>query len=132
MPAPPECAMIIVRSILTIFSLLICSFFLVVFIANAQPGSQGPENIRTMWYEWKNTAEKGVKDPLTGWHYYWKDGFYIDSTKRNLKFRFNGRVLLDGGSIGADNGLNRAFHGMKTVEKLFSTWAFPIPTNFAV
>ena len=98
-----------VRSILTVFYLLMCSFFFVEFIANAQTGSQGPENIGDMWDEWKETVGKGVEDPLIGWHYYWRDGFHIDSAEKNLKIRFNGRVLLDGGYIGADNELKRAF-----------------------
>jgi len=86
-----------------------CSFFFVVFIGNAEADSQWLENIGDMWEEWKKTAEKGVEDPLIEWHYYWKDGFHIDSTKKKLKIRVNGRALIDGGSIGADNELNRAF-----------------------
>jgi len=98
-----------VKSILTVSSLLICSFFFVVFIANAQAEPQWPENIGGMWDEWEKTAEKGVEGPLIGWHYYWRDGFHLDSPKDNLKIRFNGRVLLDGGYIGVDNELKRAF-----------------------
>ncbi|MBW1852269.1 MAG: hypothetical protein JRJ15_12735 [Deltaproteobacteria bacterium] len=97
------------KSILTVSCLFLCSFFFVVFIGNAQADSQWFENIGATWDEWGKTAEKGVKDPLIEWHYYWKDGFHVDSTKKDLKIRFNGRVLLDGGSIGADNELNRAF-----------------------
>ena len=101
--------MIIVRSILTVSSLLMCSFFFVVSIADAQDDSQGSENVRTMWDEWEDTAEKGFEDPLIGWRYYWKDGFHIDSAKKKLKIRLNVRAMLDGGAIGADNALNRAF-----------------------
>jgi len=98
-----------VRSILTVSCLLLCSFFFHVLIANAQAEPQWFENISDRWDEWKQKAEKGVEDPLIGWHYYWKDGFRIDSTKRNLRIRLNGRVLLDGGYIGADNDLKNAF-----------------------
>jgi len=101
--------MISERSILAASCLLMCSFFLVVFIANAQADSQSVVNVGGMWDEWKKKAEKGFEDPLIGWHYYWWDGFHIDGTKKNLKVRLNGRVILDGGYIGADNELNRAF-----------------------
>ncbi len=98
-----------VKSILTVSCLLICSFFFLVFIGNAQAEPQWFENIGAMWDEWKKTAEKGVEGPLIEWHYYWKDGFHIDSAKKNLRIRFNGRVLLDCGYIAADNELKRAF-----------------------
>ena len=73
-----------VRSILTVFCLLICSLFFAVFIANAQAEPQESENIGGMWDEWKMKAEKGVEDPLIEWHYYWRDGLHVDSTKKNL------------------------------------------------
>jgi len=101
--------MISVKSILAVSCLFLCSFFFAVFIGNAQASSQWLENIGNMWDEWEKTAEKGIEDPLIKWHYYWKDGFHIDSTKKHLKIRFNGRALIDGGFIGADNELNRAF-----------------------
>ncbi len=98
-----------VKSILTVFYLLICSFCFVVFIASAQAEPQWFENISDRWDEWKKKAEGGVEDPLIGWHYYWKDGFNIDSAEKNLRIRFNGRVLIDGGYIGADKELKSAF-----------------------
>ena len=101
--------MISVKSIFPLSCLLIGYFFLFVFHGVARPDSEWPENISTMWDEWTETAEKGAEDPLIGWHYYWRDGFHIESAKKNLKIRFNGRVLLDGGYIGADNELKRAF-----------------------
>ncbi len=97
------------RSVLTVSCFFLYSFFFVVFIGNAQADSQWIENIGDMRDGWKETAEKGVEGPLIGWHYYWKDGFHSDSTKKNLKFKLNGRIILDGGYIGADNELNRAF-----------------------
>ena len=101
--------MIILRSILTLFFLLMCSLSFLVFIDNAQAEPQWLENIGGIWDEWKETAEKGFKDPLIEWHYYWKDGFHIGSKKKNLKFRLNGRVMVDGGYIGADETLQEAF-----------------------
>jgi len=90
-----------------------CSFFFHVLIANAQAAPQWFENIGGMWDEWKKTAERGFEDPLIGWHYYWKDGFHIDSAKKTLRMRFNGRVLLDGGYIGADDELKSAFPNLE-------------------
>jgi phosphate-selective porin OprO/OprP len=54
-------------------------------------------------------AEEGVKGPVGGWHYYWKDGFRIDSPKKNLTFKINGKILVDAGNIDADDELQRAF-----------------------
>ncbi|MCJ7683112.1 MAG: OprO/OprP family phosphate-selective porin [Desulfobacteraceae bacterium] len=62
-----------------------------------------------MWDEWKAAGEKGVEDPLIGWHYYWRDGFHIESANKKLKTRFYGRVMVDGGYIGADEALQEAF-----------------------
>ena len=78
-------------------------------IGNTQAEPQWLEKIGTRWDEWKQRAEKGVGDPLIGWHYYWKDGFNIDSAKKNLRIRFNGRVLVDSGYIGVDRALKNAF-----------------------
>ena len=101
--------MINLRSILTLFFLLLCFFFFLVFIDNAQAEPQWLENIGGIWDGWKKTAEKGVKDPLIKWHYHWKDGLNIDSKKKNLKIRINGRVIVDGGYIGDDVTLQEAF-----------------------
>ena len=47
-------------------------------------------------------VEKGVTGPIGGWHYYYKNGFHIDSREKNLEFEINGRILVDGGNIDAD------------------------------
>jgi len=101
--------MISVKFILTVFCLLTCSFFFFVSIGNTQAEPQWLEKIDSRWDEWKKKAEIGVQDPLIGWHYYWKDGFRIDSKEKALRLRFNGRMLLDGGYIGADDELKNAF-----------------------
>ena len=80
-----------------------------MFAANAQTEPQEPENTGGMWDEWKKRTEKGFEDPLIEWHYYWMDGLHIDSTKKNLKIKLNGRVMVDGGYIGADDALQEAF-----------------------
>ena len=108
-----------VRPILSSLCLLICSFFLLVFIGNAQAQPQWFENIGDRWEEWKKRTEKGVEDPLIEWHYYWKDGLHIDSTKKNFRISLNGRVLVDGGYIGADNELRSAFPDLEGGNALF-------------
>lgn len=54
-------------------------------------------------------AEAGIRDPLTGFHIYWKDGLHVDSRHKRIRLRFGGKFLLDGGKIDADSDLHRAF-----------------------
>jgi phosphate-selective porin OprO/OprP len=58
---------------------------------------------------WKKVAEKGVKGKYVGYHIYWSDGLHVDNRKENIKFVFNGDMLVDGGTIDADTELNRPF-----------------------
>jgi len=52
--------------------------------------------------------EGGISGPL-GARAYWEDGFHFDSPGKNLRFKINGRVALDWGSIFADSELDEAF-----------------------
>ena len=55
-------------------------------------------------------VEKGVRGPIGNWHYYLKDGYFsIDSSKKNIKFRINGQIIVDGGNIDADEELQNSF-----------------------
>ena len=58
---------------------------------------------------WKEVAEKGVEGKYVGYHVYWSDGLHVDSREKNIKFLFNSFLIADGGTIGADDTLNRAF-----------------------
>ncbi len=58
---------------------------------------------------WKEVAEKGVEGKYVGYHVYWSDGLHYDSREKNIRFLFNSAVIVDGGTIEADNELNRAF-----------------------
>jgi phosphate-selective porin OprO/OprP len=55
-------------------------------------------------------AEKGLRGPVRGWHYYWEDGYLsIDNRKKDIFFRINGQVLVDAGNIDANDELQSAF-----------------------
>ena len=56
---------------------------------------------------WKG-LETGFKGPV-GSHYYFKDGFRTESPDGRLKTKIGGEVRLDGGYIGANDTLKRAF-----------------------
>jgi phosphate-selective porin OprO/OprP len=52
--------------------------------------------------------DRGITGPF-GWQAYWEDGIHYDSPKNNLRFKINGNIALDLGSIFADNELEEAF-----------------------
>ena len=53
---------------------------------------------------WMERAEKGVGGgKYVGYRMYWSDGLHVDSREKNIKFLFNGLVIVDGGTIGADD-----------------------------
>ena len=54
-------------------------------------------------------AQEGVRGPIGKWHYYWKDGFRIDGFNKNLTFKANLSIMIDGGYIGTDEELEKAF-----------------------
>ena len=87
----------------------ICCFFLVVFVNSTMAQTQLPEVLGSEYDELKKIAENGVKGPIGHWHYYWKDGFRLDSREKNLGMKFNLSIMGDGGYINADDDLNRAF-----------------------
>jgi phosphate-selective porin OprO/OprP len=59
---------------------------------------------------WMERAEKGVGGgKYVGYRMYWSDGLHVDSREKNIKFLFNSLVIVDGGTIGTDDALNRAF-----------------------
>ena len=60
---------------------------------------------------WKimRRVEEGIRGPIGNWHYYWKDGFRIDSPDKNFTMKINLSVFVDGGKISADDALDRAF-----------------------
>jgi phosphate-selective porin OprO/OprP len=64
-------------------------------LALCAPGAQAAE-------------DRGITGPF-GWQAYWEDGIHYDSPKNNLRFKINGNIALDFGSIFADRELEEAF-----------------------
>ncbi len=62
-----------------------------------------------MYDKFTDRARKGITGPIGKWHFYWKDGFHIDGSHKRLTFRVNLSVMADGGYIGADEELEKAF-----------------------
>ena len=102
--------MIYFRSISIGFGVLFVSFsLLLVSSSNIQADSRSPEKFASVYDEWMGIAEEGVKGPVGDWHYYWKDGLRIDSPEKNFTLKTNLSIMVDGGYMGADDELKRAF-----------------------
>ncbi len=63
----------------------------------------------SVYDKFMDRAQEGVRGPIGKWHYYWKDGFRIDGSNKNLTFKANLSIMIDGGYIGADEELEKAF-----------------------
>ncbi len=89
------------------------------------------KSMDSMYEALSERVEKGVKGPIGGWHYYWKDGYFsIDSRKENIKFRINGQILVDGGDIDADDELQNAFPDLNGSNILFRKLSVSTYGNF--
>jgi len=98
------------RSISIALGVLSAAFsLLLVSSSNIQAASPSPEKFASIYDEGMGIAEEGVRGPVGDWHYYWKDGFHIDSPEKNFTLRTNLSIMVDGGYIGADDELKRAF-----------------------
>lgn len=42
----------------------------------------------------------GVRGPIRKWHYYWENGFRVDTFNKNLTFKTNLSIIIDGGYMG--------------------------------
>jgi len=78
------------------------------------PPASSPDPEVPKWWErayevWSEKSEVGVIDPITGWHYYWKNGLRLDSPDKNFTIRIFGSIYVDGGYISADDDLESAF-----------------------
>jgi len=67
----------------------------------------------------------GITGPL-GSRYYLDNGIHYDSPKKNLRFKINGDIALDLGSISADNELQAAFPDLEGRHSDFRTLEFSI------
>ena len=60
-------------------------------------------------WPYRDMAEEGITVPVSHWHIFYKDGLHLDSTQKYFRMKVNTLVVGDGGFIGADNELMRAF-----------------------
>ena len=98
------------QSLFFCFCALFAAFsLLLVSSSNVQADSRSSEKFWSIYDERLGITEEGVKGPVGDWHYYWKDGFRIDSPEKNFTLRTNLSIMVDGGYIGADDELERAF-----------------------
>ncbi len=68
-----------------------------------------PKKIDSFYKSLSERAEEGVRGSIGDWHYYWKDGYRIDSPAKNFTLKTNLSIMVDGGYIGAEDELKRAF-----------------------
>jgi phosphate-selective porin OprO/OprP len=130
-----------------IYILVIGCFLFFIWFNNAQADSPSPARDDSPHRKILEKAEEGielpVKVPVVNWHYYGKEGFRIDSPKRNLRIKINLSVMVDGGYIGADDELEGAFPDLEgpdtdfrqlmlsTVGTLYDFAEFRVDIDFA-
>ena len=119
----------------SIFSIL-ATVFAVCFLILSADGlaiadSPQTKNMDSMYEALSERVEKGVRGPIGDWHYYWKDGYFsIDSREKNIKFRINGQIIVDGGDIDADDELQNAFPDLDGSDILFRKLSVSTYGNF--
>jgi phosphate-selective porin OprO/OprP len=93
-------------------SLLAAVIFILIYSGPSQAGSPSSETDLLFYEEFLGKAETGLTDPV-GFHYYWKEGFHLDSPKKRLKAKMYGRILADAGYIGANEVLQNSFPSLE-------------------
>jgi phosphate-selective porin OprO/OprP len=97
---------------------IIFAIFVLLFVALSPLSASGSEaqtdpppadEDEAAYWDIMNRMEKGIRDPLVDWHYYWKEGLRIDSPEKNFTMKINLSIFLDGGYISADEELETAF-----------------------
>ena len=89
-------------------------FFMIVlhilgFFYHAQAGPLASVESRATYEALSEKAEEGLKEPVTSLHIYWKNGLHLEGGYEKLKLKIGGSIIVDAGSIGADEALQRAF-----------------------
>jgi len=117
------------------FSILATVFAVCLIILSAGDhvfaDTQQTESIDSFYKALSERVEKGVKGPIGGWHYYWKDGYFsIDSREKNIKFRINGQIIIDSGDIETDDELQNAFPKLDDSNILFRKLSVSTYGNF--
>lgn len=112
-------------SFFPIILFFIFSFFIVHSPANADwidlPGVDSEVKAGTLLItgagsisdKFSDRAHTGVRGPISKWHYYWENGFRIDTFNKNLTFKANLSIIIDGGYMGADAELETAFSDLE-------------------
>jgi phosphate-selective porin OprO/OprP len=98
------------RSTLAGFGVLLVAVFLLSVSSikvHAAPAPSG--GFRSTYRDLLEKAKEGTEGPLARTHYYWDEGFHIDTRHENLKLKIGGKIIPQGGYIGADEELQRAF-----------------------
>lgn len=115
---------------------IVVAVFAVCFIifspgSNVFADTQQSESIDSYYKALSERVGQGIKGPIGGWQYYWKDGYFsIDSRKKNIKLRINGQIIVDGGNIDADHELQTAFPGLDGSNILFRKLTVSTYGNF--
>ena len=99
-----------VRSIFASFGVVVAAvFLLLVSGSNVQADTTSSESDDSRYRKILEQMEEGFRGPIGEWHYYWHDGLRIDSPEKNLTIKINLSIMADGGYIGANDELERAF-----------------------
>ena len=99
------------QSLLSCIGVLFGTLLLLLAPFNDLRADPQPSESDFSFYEqFQKSVETGVHDPL-GFHYYWHEGLHLNSPKKRLKIKLDGRLMVDGGYIGADDALKEAFPG---------------------
>ena len=76
--------------------------------ASSKSAEPAPEKGKDADSGFRAWAERGVSGP-EHWHYYWLDGFNMDSPKQHFTAKLNLSVFVDAGDINPDASLQTAF-----------------------
>ena len=116
---------------------------LLLFPAGALPAeTPTPESDVPFYERVMKGLESGVTGPI-GSRYYVRDGFRVESSEGNLKIKIGGEARLDGGYVGANDVLKRAFTDLpgwkgnfrelkvRLSGSMYENWKFRFDMDFA-
>lgn len=72
-----------------------------------------PEEGKVGTEEVSEKAEKGVTGPVAKTSYFWDEGLQIVSRRENLRLKIGGKLIVDCGTIEANDDLERAFPNLE-------------------
>ena len=71
-------------------------FFLILISGyNVSADSSSFDNRNSKRKAFHEKAEKGVKGPVIGYQISWKEGFHLESLKKNVKIKIGGKMIVD-------------------------------------